>query len=91
MHSIGILGCGWLGISLAKNFKKLKYNVLGSRTSLEGLSEIKKIGIEGYLVVLKKNKSEGIMSFIKNIETLIISIPPEKKILIQILLKKFKL
>jgi len=79
MHSIGILGCGWLGISLAKNFKKLKYNVLGSRTTLEGLSEIKKIGIEGYLVVLKKNKSEGIMSFIKNIETLIISVPPEKK------------
>ena len=91
MHSIGILGCGWLGISLAKNLKKLKYHVLGSRTSLEGLSEIKKIGIEGYLVVLKKNKSEGIMSFIKNIETLIISVPPEKKILIQILLKKFKL
>ncbi|OUU47453.1 MAG: hypothetical protein CBC28_06400 [Flavobacteriaceae bacterium TMED68] len=79
MHSVGILGCGWLGISLAKNFKKLKYTVLGSRTTLEGLSKIKKIGVEGYLVVLKKNKSEGIMSFIKNIETLIISVPPEKK------------
>ena len=54
MRSIGILGCGWLGISLAINFKKLEYHVRGSKTSLEGLSKIEKIGIEGYLVVLKK-------------------------------------
>ncbi len=80
MRSIGILGCGWLGISLAINFKKLEYHVRGSKTSLEGLSKIEKIGIEGYLVVLKKNKSEGILPFIKNIETLIISVPPQKKI-----------
>ena len=79
MHSIGILGCGWLGTSLAINLKKLEYHVLGSKTSLEGLSEIEKIGIEGYLVVLKKNKSEGILPFVKNIETLIISVPPQKK------------
>ena len=80
MRSIGILGCGWLGISLAINFKKLEYHVRGSKTSLEGLSKIEKIGIEGYLVVLKKNKSEGILPFIKNIETLIVSVPPQKKI-----------
>ena len=79
MHSVGILGCGWLGISLAKKFKKLNYQVLGSKTSLKGLSEIERIGIEGFLVVLKKDKSEGILPFIKNIETLIISIPPQKK------------
>ena len=79
MHSVGILGCGWLGISLAKKFKKLNYQVLGSKTSLKGLSEIERIGIEGFLVVLKKDKSEGILPFIKNIETLIISVPPQKK------------
>ena len=79
MRSVGILGCGWLGISLAKKFKKLNYQVLGSKTSLKGLSEIERIGIEGFLVVLKKDKSEGILPFIKNIETLIISVPPQKK------------
>ena len=79
MHSVGILGCGWLGISLAKKFKKLNYQVLGSKTSLKGLSEIEKIGIEGFLVVLKQDKSEGILAFIKNIETLIISVPPQMK------------
>lgn len=79
MHSIGILGCGWLGTSLAKNFKQLKYHVVGSKTSLKGLSEIEEIGIEGHLVILKKNKSEGILPFIRNIETLIISVPPQKK------------
>tara|TARA_B100000989_G_scaffold281728_1_gene246193 strand:+ start:439 stop:1233 length:795 start_codon:yes stop_codon:yes gene_type:complete len=79
MYSVGVLGCGWLGISLAKKFKKLNYQVLGSKTSLKGLSEIEKFGIEAYIVVLKNDKSEGILPFIKNIETLIISVPPQKK------------
>ena len=45
-----------------KKFKKLNYQVLGSKTSLKGLSEIERIGIEGFLVVLK-DKSEGILPF----------------------------
>ncbi len=39
MDNIGILGCGWLGLSLAINLKNKKYSVYGYRTSSQGLLE----------------------------------------------------
>ena len=38
----------------SKKIEEIKLSGLGSKTSLKGLSEIERIGIEGFLVVLKR-------------------------------------
>ena len=79
MHPLGILGCGWLGIPLGNYLQTLDYNIKGSRRSEAGVSALKNKGIEGYRVILGENQIKGIKSFIVNLETLIISIPPERR------------
>ena len=79
MHQLGILGCGWLGVPLGNSLKKLNFNVKGTRRSEAGISALNKNGIEGYQVFLDENESESILFFLKLVETLIISIPPDKK------------
>ena len=78
MDNIGILGCGWLGLSLAINLKNKEYSVCGSRTSSQGVLELEKKGIKGFKVIMNRDKSEGIKPFISNLKTLIISIPPKR-------------
>jgi len=80
MDNIGILGCGWLGLSLAINLKNKQYSVCGSRTSNQGVLELEKKGIKGFKVIINSGKSEGIKSFISNLKTLIISIPPKRNL-----------
>ena len=80
MNNIGILGCGWLGLSLAINLKNKQYSVCGSRTSNQGVLELEKKGIKGFKVIINSGKSEGIKSFISNLKTLIISIPPKRNL-----------
>ena len=79
MDNIGILGCGWLGLSLAINLKNKEYSVCGSRTSSQGVLELEKKGIKGFKVI-NSDKSEGIKPFISNLKTLIISIPPKRNL-----------
>ena len=83
MHRIGILGCGWLGLSLAINLKNQEYSVCGSRTSSKGIIELEREGIKGFKVILNDNKHEGLETFINSISTLIISLPPKKSLNIQ--------
>ena len=78
MDDIGILGCGWLGLSLAIILKNNQYSVCGSRTSSEGVIELEKKGIKGFKVIMKNDKSEGLKPFISKLKTLIISIPPKR-------------
>jgi nucleoside-diphosphate-sugar epimerase len=51
-RSIGILGCGWLGIPLARHFIEKGYRVKGSTTTESKLDALKAYGIEPYLVRL---------------------------------------
>ena len=87
MNNIGILGCGWLGLSLAINLKNKQYSVCGSRTSSKGVIEVEKKGIKGFKVILNDNKSEGLKTFLYNLKTLIISIPPKEILILKIILK----
>jgi len=50
MNKISILGCGWLGKSLAISLIKEGYSVKGSTTSEEKLELLEMNGIEPYLV-----------------------------------------
>ncbi|MEY4011334.1 MAG: hypothetical protein RIT22_458 [Bacteroidota bacterium] len=78
MTQISILGCGWLGMPLAKALLKKGFYVKGSTTSMEKMSGLKSAGIEPFIVQLEEQKiSESIIDFLANSQILIVNIPPK--------------
>ncbi|MBB1193057.1 SDR family NAD(P)-dependent oxidoreductase [Flavobacterium sp. SOK18b] len=78
MKKISILGCGWLGLPLAKALRQNGYLVKGSTTSTEKLPLLDQWGITPYLISLSEDKVIGNMTdFLQDSETLIIDIPPK--------------
>ena len=45
-NKIGIIGCGWLGLPLAKEFVSNNYKVKGSTTTKEKLEILENEGID---------------------------------------------
>ena len=82
MTKISILGCGWLGLPLAKSLIEKGFLVNGSTTSVEKIAILEEAGIHPFLVslsaveVLEETKN-SIEKFLKNSEILIIDIPPK--------------
>ena len=78
MKKISILGCGWLGLPLAKRLTQKGNSVTGSTTSESKLSILKDAGINPFLVALEcESVSETIIDFLAESEILIIDIPPK--------------
>lgn len=78
MKKISILGCGWLGLPLAKSLLEQGFLVKGSTTSLEKISILEKAGITSFQISLFEDKIEGTMDlFLENSEILIVDIPPK--------------
>jgi len=83
MAQISILGCGWLGLPLAKALLENEFCVKGSTTSIEKLSVLENLGIQPYLIKLtptlftKEEETGNIENFLKNSKILIINIPPK--------------
>lgn len=78
MKRISILGCGWLGLPLAKSLLEKGFSVNGSTTSLEKISILEKEGIEAFQIEVAENYINGnIAAFLENSEILIIDIPPK--------------
>ena len=78
MKQIAILGCGWLGMPLAKSLLGKGFSVKGSTTSLEKISAIQSNGIQPFQIELSQTEIKGkIDSFLENSEILIIDIPPK--------------
>lgn len=78
MKQISILGCGWLGLPLAKALLEHGFPVNGSTTSIDKLSEFENIGIHAFLISLSAHQTEGaVFAFLENSEILIIDIPPK--------------
>ena len=85
MTQISILGCGWLGLPLAKKLIEEGYSVNGSTTSENKLSIFRDLGINPFLVILSEvegaleseSVSESINSFLDKSNVLIIDIPPK--------------
>lgn len=85
MKQISILGCGWLGLPLAKKLIKKGNLVKGSTTSENKLSILKDAGINPFLVILSEvegilkngDSSKNITDFLAESEILIIDIPPK--------------
>jgi nucleoside-diphosphate-sugar epimerase len=72
---IAVLGCGWLGLPLAKNFVELGNAVIGTTTSSAKLPALKEAGIVPKVWNLGENFIE---ESLKSIDVLILNIPPSK-------------
>jgi nucleoside-diphosphate-sugar epimerase len=78
MKQISILGCGWLGLPLAKALLQKGFSINGSTTSTEKLSMIENLGIQSFKIILESESISGnIEAFLQGSETLIIDIPPK--------------
>lgn len=77
MNKISILGCGWLGLSLAKSLLSKGYEVKGSTTSESKLEVLKNAGISPFQIQLEEHQIIGtIEDFLKETDVLLIDIPP---------------
>lgn len=78
MTKISILGCGWLGLPLAKKLIEKGNLVKGSTTSEDKLSILKEAAINPFLVALESESiSTSVTDFLLDSEVLIIDIPPK--------------
>ncbi len=78
MTQISILGCGWLGLPLAKTLLENSFAVKGSTTSTDKLVLLKNLGIQAFQIELSDTKFQGnVDSFLENSKILIIDIPPK--------------
>lgn len=78
MKNISILGCGWLGLPLAKSLIAKGFSVKGSTTSLEKISLLQNAGINPFQLTLSEEEISGdINSFLSDADILIIDIPPK--------------
>ena len=76
-EKISILGCGWLGLALAKSLLLKGYEVKGSTTSESKLDVLKNAGILPFQIQLEEHQIIGsIEDFLKETDVLIIDIPP---------------
>lgn len=78
MTKISILGCGWLGLPLAKALLKKNYEINGSTTSAEKLQILADAGINPFLISLHEHSISGnIAGLLQDCSTLILDIPPK--------------
>lgn len=71
------MGCGWLGLPLAKQLVGNSHQVFGTTTSPGKLDILKDAGIIPYLISLSDIEIRGdIEGFLSNIDVLIINVPP---------------
>jgi UDP-N-acetyl-D-mannosaminuronate dehydrogenase len=77
MKQISILGCGWLGLPLAKALVQNGFSIYGSTTSQEKLTVLKKSKIQPFLIALESDNVVGaVKDFLQESKTLIIDLPP---------------
>ena len=78
-EKIGILGCGWYGLALAKALIAQGHVVKGSTTSVEKLSLLSEAGIEPHLIHFDSVNTIGNSDFFQS-DILFISIPPKRNL-----------
>jgi len=77
MKNIGIIGCGWLGLPLAKSLLKEGYTVYGTTTSAQKLEVLSQAKIKAFNIALFEGNITGeIHAFLEPLDVLIINVPP---------------
>jgi len=77
MAKISVLGCGWLGLPLAKALLVEGFDVKGSTTSDEKISLLANFGIKPFLISISENRVVGAVAEFLQSEILIVDIPPK--------------
>ena len=80
MSRISIVGCGWLGLPLAKRLVEDGHHVNGSTTRAERSAELKAVGVHAFQLKAENGAWQGdhLMDFL-DCDILIIAIPPGTK------------
>ena len=79
-NKVGIIGCGWLGLPLAKSLIKNNYIVYGSTTNKKKLGLLSNENINPFFLCLVEEGILGnIKEFLENLDVLIINVPPKNK------------
>lgn len=78
MKTIGVLGCGWLGLPLAKHLIAQNFIVKGSTTHQNKIDSLSKLGIESFLIDVFSLEERAFMNFLSSLDMLIITIPPNR-------------
>lgn len=92
MKQLSILGCGWLGLPLAKSFVDQGWSVKGSTTSTDKMIALEEAGITPYIVELLGSEISGkVQDFFHGSDILIINIPPQAKTSEKPFVEKMKL
>ena len=77
--NVGILGCGWLGLALGKQLIKKGIIVRGSSTQRGRLEELEDEGLVAFPIKVGEKEIRGNLDFFKELDVLILSIPPGRK------------
>lgn len=73
------MGCGWLGLPLAKHLVEKGYIIKGSTAATSDLELLKESGIEAYFIHITSHNIEGdFPAFIQGADILIIGFPPAR-------------
>lgn len=76
-NTIGILGCGWLGLPLAQALIAHGHIVKGTTTTASKIPDLQALGIQAFeLALTEEGVSESITAFLDGLDALIIDIPP---------------
>lgn len=75
---VSVLGCGWLGLPLAKMLLDKGYKVKGSTTNPEKIDTLKKLGVQPYLVAFDPEPLYELKDFF-DADILFINIPPRSR------------
>jgi nucleoside-diphosphate-sugar epimerase len=82
LPTIAMLGCGWLGLPLAKSLVAAGYPVVGSTTTPKQLLTLRDAGIRPYLLRLGPDFSDTdadtLGAMLAGVEVLVLNIPPSK-------------
>jgi len=74
--NISVLGCGWLGLPLAKSLIANGYKVKGSTTTSTKLERLEEEGIEPFLISLTPTGTKGNIHEFLQSDILILNTPP---------------
>ncbi|MEC4048214.1 NAD(P)H-binding protein [Flavobacterium sp. SUN046] len=81
MKTISLLGCGWLGLPLAKQLMEKGYTVKGTTTTEDKITVLERAGVVPYLLVLSEDSAlidfVALEAFLADSNCLIIAIPPK--------------
>ncbi len=79
VNKISVLGCGWLGLPLAKSLVSKGYSVNGSTTSADKTEMLQSEGIEPFLLQLKPDLTGNNIEDFFSSKILIINFPPGRR------------